>query len=876
MRKKSYYRSYIFIFFLICALLLFAYAVNGIYPFGGNSVLTSDMRTQHIGAAAAFFGNLRTGKNLFITWNGGLGVNLYALALYVLCDPLNVIFLFFDTVYYQEVFLAAIIIKTALAGVFFSVFLKNSRIAQTEEPLALTVLSLCYALSICTMKAAINPMWLGNIALLPLVLLGIENVIENKSFLLFYISTALCFITNYYMAFITALTAMIYFAYYCIVTGKDAKKVFKSFLLCGVTALLAAAAACFVLLPSYLAISDTYTDIVGTGSKSGIFRFAPKDICLCFLYVISDRTSSGNPNAYFGILPLMLAVGGFSIPFFKKREKTAAVAVILIYVLSLVFEPFYLVWHLFRAPTGFDGRFLYGAALFMLLFAARAYRHIEGINRNFIAVVWLVLFAAANYAVFGNTNIYYTVMICLLTVFTAAYVFFTVKRYKRALLVLLAVEMAVSCVNCVRIIKLWDGYAPHDEYIKYTTEYKSGFADLAEKDTGFYRADADIPDNYNVSMSSDYRAINHYSSLANQSSFEAMRRLGVTSATDNKILTTQAQNVVLDSLFGIKYFAVTNKDALKEDSIGRECVSGGLRITTPYYNPVFESGNMLFYENKEVFPLMFAVDGDIAPEGENAFETQSSLFGKMFGIDTSELYRQKSFDNVTAINCNADVVDGDIIDISLAEGKTIAETQEETGRLTFEYEADEDGNYFTVLDGEFADNVSVPLACSWSINGTGINILDMHGELRDLGYFKKGDKLILTCDNFINTRIRLPKLYVLNGDVFEKISEKANENGLSDIREENGDIVAKSNFGKDATIFSSISYDKGFHVYVDGQETEKLCLANGFLGFKLPQGGHSIRIKYISRGAIPGAIVSCAALVLFIIVYFTVKIRRKK
>ena len=57
-------------------------------------------------------------------------------------------------------------------------------------------------------------------------------------------------------------------------------------------------------------------------------------------------------------------------------------------------------------------------------------------------------------------------------------------------------------------------------------------------------------------------------------------------------------------------------------------------------------------------------------------------------------------------------------------------------------------------------------------------------------------------------------------------------------------ILASANLEKDLTIYTSIPYDKGWEVYVDGEQVETFKIGNALLGFDLNKGNHEITLKY--------------------------------
>ena len=65
-------------------------------------------------------------------------------------------------------------------------------------------------------------------------------------------------------------------------------------------------------------------------------------------------------------------------------------------------------------------------------------------------------------------------------------------------------------------------------------------------------------------------------------------------------------------------------------------------------------------------------------------------------------------------------------------------------------------------------------------------------------------------------------------------------------------------------LFFSIPFDKGWKAKVDGKETELIIANIGFTGLLLDKGVHQIELSFTPRLYYLGAIISCIALVLFI------------
>ena len=90
-----------------------------------------------------------------------------------------------------------------------------------------------------------------------------------------------------------------------------------------------------------------------------------------------------------------------------------------------------------------------------------------------------------------------------------------------------------------------------------------------------------------------------------------------------------------------------------------------------------------------------------------------------------------------------------------------------------------------------------------------------------------------------------------------------------------GTISAK----KDAVMFTSIPYDKGWTVKIDGKEIKAdsyIPLQDAYLCFNLPKGDHKIEFSFTQRGLLIGAAVSAATVMLLIAAVIFFSILRKK
>ena len=66
-------------------------------------------------------------------------------------------------------------------------------------------------------------MWLDGMVFLPMIVLGIENIVNENKFYLYTISLAIMLIANYFIGYMICLFSVIYFIGYLLIKEKRLK-----------------------------------------------------------------------------------------------------------------------------------------------------------------------------------------------------------------------------------------------------------------------------------------------------------------------------------------------------------------------------------------------------------------------------------------------------------------------------------------------------------------------------------------------------------------------------------------------------------------------------------------------------------------------------
>ena len=121
--------------------------------------------------------------------------------------------------------------------------------------------------------------------------------------------------------------------------------------------------------------------------------------------------------------------------------------------------------------------------------------------------------------------------------------------------------------------------------------------------------------------------------------------------------------------------------------------------------------------------------------------------------------------------------------------------------------------------------------------------------------------------------------YYVNDDALKEGYEilsrgKLDVTSFSDTR-----ITGTVEAAKDCVFYTSIPYDKGWTVKIDGKEIDKddyISLAEAYLSFNLPAGKHTVELSFRQRGLAEGAAISAVTLVILIALWVYTSRRKKK
>ena len=190
--------------------------------------------------------------------------------------------------------------------------------------------------------------------------------------------------------------------------------------------------------------------------------------------------------------------------------------------------------------------------------------------------------------------------------------------------------------------------------------------------------------------------------------------------------------------------------------------------------------------------------------------------------------------------------------------------------ITYSVDIKNTGELYAYMSSKYNNKIDI------LVNGKSIIDISDQNDYRynilDLGYYKRGDKLEFEVV-LLESQIKFNDImfYTLDLTKFKNQIEKLNEYETLNITDYKIDYIKGNvNVTDNKLLYTSIPYDKGWNIKVDGKEVQPVKIFDSLIGIELSAGTHEIEFKYIPRGLYVGAGVSIVSLLLFII------LRKKK
>lgn len=787
-------------FFVPVLVLVVIFAQRGIFPFGEECFLRTDMYHQYAPFFSEFQYKLTHGGSLLYSWDIGMGVNFSALYAYYLASPMNWLVALCPRQFLIEFMTVLIVIKTGLSGLSFTWYLRKH--TGTRE-FGSCFFGIFYALSGYMAAYSWNIMWLDCILLFPVILFGLERLVKEKKGMVYCIALGLSILSNYYISIMICIFMVIYAAVLVILyppkKGKEFAATAGRFTL---YSLLAGGLAAVVLLPEIYALQAT---------ASGNFDF-PKTVSSYFSIFDMIARHMGNvqteigldhwPNIYCGVAVLMLLLLYLGNKNIKIKEKAVYFSLLLFFYASFSVNVLNFIWHGFHYPNSLPCRqsFIYIALVLVMCY--KAYLELKNTPwKHIVMAFWgaAAFVILAEKLVDNEEQFHFAVFyaaILFLALYTGCIYLYHSRKWCRDG-VLLAVLGLVFCESAVNMAVTSIPTTSRTAYVK-DNEDTMLLADSIRSSV-FYRIEKGESRTKNDGAWMNFPSASLFSSVASAAMSDFFKSVGCESSTN--AYSVKGSTPFIDALFATRYGIYPDQqpaDGLKEQ-IGRQ-------------------GSMWFYENKYTLPVGFVMPQDMETnwvlDSGNPANVQNDL-SSVLGVSNLLVPAE-----------------------GVSEGK----------KLTFT--ADASGDYYVYVTNKKVEEVSAEIG-ERSLSFDNVD----RGYFLELGYLPKGQEVILQSKTDGNPAMQA-EIWRFDPEAMEEIYQCLSQSPLELSSWTDTGLAGSINTPEGGTMFTSIPYDKGWKIWVDGTAVSGRPVFDAFLGVDLEPGEHKIRLSYEPQGLKTGAVIT--------------------
>lgn len=811
---------------------------------GGENFLMADMSSQYSSLYSYLRDVLHGNGSLLYSFAKGLGGNMMSTIGYYLASPLNIIFFFASKTNIPLFIFILLMIKIGLCGSFMYIYLSKK---FNNNSYTLIIFSTIYALMAYNINYYFNNMWLDIVYLAPLVLLGVDKILKKESPILYTVTLSIAIFSNFYIAYMLCLFVCIYFIYELIriYNLKKDFKIIKSITIKFILfSLLAGGIASILLIPSVINLSQimrfsTDKELLNVSFSNYLELIFSRFFSKLYIssHIPDTVLSRQNPNIYTGIITFVLITLYYFNNKIEKREKLLTSIVLLFFFISFLNPYLNLLWHGFSFPNGYTFRFSFLFSLFLILISCKSFLNLQ--VKIFPIIFMTIISTVLSYLLYQKNYAYLSLnSIVINSIFIVIYIILLIlisrnKKKKIFNIILIITVLIELYINLSATLITNDDFKARKMYSDF---YSDTCLVTSNLENSFYRIDGDYLFSYLDPMICNTKGFTTSLTTNSGDLYRWLYDYGYP-LNYTTVIATPNNPPVLESLFGIKYFYSKDLNSDYYKKISQFNIKRYNHVANEYYN-----SNINIYINHLALSLGYLINNDYNStyqeyDKSNPFEYQNAFISSLTGR-TNKIYEPLKKEKLA------------------------------TSKFKFTIK---DNPKYIYLGFRYKIPINVDYFAEIYINGNFVSVLssDNSGILRIDNNF--GDEIELSI-RYIGTKQEDNDLiensivmYTFNEEEFFKSIDILSKEQMKVISMEGNYVKGTINSNKDNVLFTSIPYEKGWSVYVDGKKVDKLKINDGFIGVELEKGDHVIEFKFWPTGLKIGIIISLSSLTILIL-----------
>lgn len=794
-------------------ILMSLFAIAGIAPFGQTTLLC-EHNAQWFSDLAQWRSVLNSGKGLMYSFSSGLGSDFYTRWVNGLSSPFLLIVATMEESMMPQAFTIATLVRASFAGLFSFILLRR---LSGHAPLSAAAFAAAYSTGSQFFLSFLAPQYADAAVFLPLAAAGIALLAEKGRATLFFCGAVLFLLCCGRLWPLLIFFSIAYFVWCQLVLGvRDGLWARLGLFVASIAA--AFGASMVTLIPTFSVRSDYAPGItpVHRMDTTGVFELLAS--------MFSGAFSEG------AVIPLLfcssITILMLLLYFFNSRlplgERQVCAVFLLLLCVSMCVPVMCWLWLGFSAPTGTITSCGCIFCLFAVSAAVRLTAQPMRVKVSKVLVAWIIcagLFLAS--LIFGAVEFSLSAII-----FTAAFL----TMYAAITIIALSGRgisagfciVILVCIGCESILGGTQGLRSAAAEIPLVTVSQQEEASRVQHNlnsivtgseqnnpSGFFRSrGADIYGSGRADACPD---------ITGKCS-QLMEVLGIYNGA--------GYTPVTDSLFGIKY-TVSQSPQTIYPSVG---------ITDRYMVSRNDNALALCLSSSAAVRTLTSFS-------TNPFTAQNEFISAMANADRTLFINAaltgRSGDGLSII----ETLDG----VELVRGA-------ETGTAQFTVLVPADGPLYMFLGSEAGRIGTV------SINGGEPVELDL-SVINCLGNFSRGSQPTVSV-SINDERIPLKGTWfaVLDTALTDTSMKQLSQQNASNISVDGSTVTCTATISEGQILMTSIPWQSGWRAYVNGKETDTICVSGALLGIDPGAGVYDVRLVYEPEEFLPCLILSAAFL----------------
>lgn len=798
--------------------IVIIFCIHGGYLYGSEL----DWNNQHSVVPEYFRSLFYKNFDLFpdLALNIGGGVNIYNYGYYGFLSPIILISYLLPFLSMKTYIQISSILIVYSSVILFYYFLRNKFKEDT---------SLLGSIAFATASPLLfhshrHLMFISYMPFLILALIGVDKYFKNDNKKLLSVSILLIILCSYYYSVGSIICVVIYGIYKYISLNK--KITIKSFFKDGFRFLYPIIIG--ILISSILLVPTAY--VILTGRMPNIDLVTLNDILIPKInvkFLLYNSYGIGLTSfAFISLIILMMD---------KKRENKY-----LFYILSSIII-FPIITYLLNGTMYIDSKVLipllplysYSISyMFNTIFNKKI--DIKKLFRYSVILLLIVFIGKSSYS-----NYFY---IDYIISFIIIYFLLYKNNYKKTFTVIYLILLTTYSVIANKEDKL-----VKSSVIKDNNEIKELVKDIDTIDRIAFLK------NYSINVNNIFGNINLYQNYVYSSTSSSLYNKFVFDVFDREM--QHRNRLILSPVKNIMFLMFMNNRYLVGENIN---IHG--------YKEINKIGNTSLYENTDILPFMYVSSNTYNINNYNklSFPYNDEVLlnnvitnngdSKHYNTKIKEVFLRRS--DIKYIDTNIKIENNVIYSMKRNSKLIIDVPSDAKGKILFVS--------FNLSNSQSCSIGDMAISINGNINKKTCNEWKYYNGNDSFTYVISDKDLNSVTVEFLKGEYHIDnlRLYYISYDDIKDINKNITKVNIDKIDGDN--IYTSVNNIEDGYFVTSLPYDKGYTVLVDGKKVETEIVNKYALGFKLDKGNHNIEISYKSPFKNIGIILSIVGIVLFI------------